>query len=590
MLSSDAGGDPEPPVRAGHRHRSDVTVRAVTAFPGHAGRVSPLPRWRSVARTGETAHREPLELRRRLRGHRRPRPRPAVPGAGRPSRHVGPVRSARRRPRRRPRRPPGWRTSRRSRATCTTASSTWRRSSPPSRPAWCRSTPTTATARTRSSTSSTTPTPRRSCSTPRSASCSRTSATGCRGSVAGTSSPTTPAPARTGRRPYESVVTSGAQVVETSVGPQRRRPAAALHRRDDRHAQGRHVAPGRPVQRARRSGGNPLLGTPPAESVRRGRRAARARRAGARGDGRRLPADARHRPVLGVHRDDQRRDRGLAGQPTLRRRRAVPHRRDATGRRTSSSSARPSPARCSSTSTPSPAATTSSSVQVISSSGVMWSHDNKARAAAPHARRRCCSTRSARRRPSGWARRSPPPASPSRRRSSRSPRTTPCSPTTAAASSRARARSAWSPSAASSRSATTRTRPSRRRRSAPSKGGAGASPATSPRSTPTARIHLLGRGSVCINTGGEKVFPEEVEEALKTHPAVRDAVVVGVPDERFGETICAVVEPAGDGAGRRRRAARPRRRPAGGLQGAAPRRRRGLDRPGGQRQGRLHAA
>jgi acyl-CoA synthetase (AMP-forming)/AMP-acid ligase II len=55
-------------------------------------------------------------------------------------------------------------------------------------------------------------------------------------------------------------------------------------------------------------------------------------------------------------------------------------------------------------------------------------------------------------------------------------------------------------------------------------------------------LHLLGRGSVCINTGGEKVFPEEVEEALKTHPAVRDAVAVGLPDPRFGETICAVVE------------------------------------------------
>jgi 3-oxocholest-4-en-26-oate---CoA ligase len=56
-------------------------------------------------------------------------------------------------------------------------------------------------------------------------------------------------------------------------------------------------------------------------------------------------------------------------------------------------------------------------------------------------------------------------------------------------------------------------------------------------------LKLLGRGSVCINTGGEKVFPEEVEEALKTHPAVRDAVAVGLPDPRFGETICAVVEP-----------------------------------------------
>lgn len=56
-------------------------------------------------------------------------------------------------------------------------------------------------------------------------------------------------------------------------------------------------------------------------------------------------------------------------------------------------------------------------------------------------------------------------------------------------------------------------------------------------------LKLLGRGSQCINTGGEKVFPEEVEEALKTHAAVRDAVVVGVPDKRFGERICAVIEP-----------------------------------------------
>ena len=59
-------------------------------------------------------------------------------------------------------------------------------------------------------------------------------------------------------------------------------------------------------------------------------------------------------------------------------------------------------------------------------------------------------------------------------------------------------------------------------------------------------LKLLGRGSVCINTGGEKVFPEEVEEALKRHATVRDAVVVGVPDARFGERICAVVEPEAD--------------------------------------------
>jgi acyl-CoA synthetase (AMP-forming)/AMP-acid ligase II len=56
-------------------------------------------------------------------------------------------------------------------------------------------------------------------------------------------------------------------------------------------------------------------------------------------------------------------------------------------------------------------------------------------------------------------------------------------------------------------------------------------------------LTLLGRGSVCINTGGEKVFPEEVEEALKTYPGILDSVVVGLPDEKFGEAITAVVEP-----------------------------------------------
>ena len=58
-------------------------------------------------------------------------------------------------------------------------------------------------------------------------------------------------------------------------------------------------------------------------------------------------------------------------------------------------------------------------------------------------------------------------------------------------------------------------------------------------------ITLLGRGSQVINTGGEKVFPEEVEEALKRFPGVRDAAVVGLPDPRFGERICAVVDFSG---------------------------------------------
>ena len=53
---------------------------------------------------------------------------------------------------------------------------------------------------------------------------------------------------------------------------------------------------------------------------------------------------------------------------------------------------------------------------------------------------------------------------------------------------------------------------------------------------------LLGRGSQCINSGGEKIFPEEVEEALKTHPAIDDALVFGLPDEKWGQAVTAVVE------------------------------------------------
>ena len=54
-------------------------------------------------------------------------------------------------------------------------------------------------------------------------------------------------------------------------------------------------------------------------------------------------------------------------------------------------------------------------------------------------------------------------------------------------------------------------------------------------------ITLLGRGSVCINTGGEKVHPEEVEAVLKRHPDVFDAVVVGTPSERWGQQVTALV-------------------------------------------------
>ena len=55
-------------------------------------------------------------------------------------------------------------------------------------------------------------------------------------------------------------------------------------------------------------------------------------------------------------------------------------------------------------------------------------------------------------------------------------------------------------------------------------------------------ITLLGRGSMCINSGGEKIFPEEVESALKSHPDVFDALVVGAADDRWGQRVTAVVQ------------------------------------------------
>jgi len=55
-------------------------------------------------------------------------------------------------------------------------------------------------------------------------------------------------------------------------------------------------------------------------------------------------------------------------------------------------------------------------------------------------------------------------------------------------------------------------------------------------------MHFLGRGSICINSGGEKIYPEEVENAIKTHPDLQDAVVAGIPDERWGQKVAAVLQ------------------------------------------------
>ena len=59
-------------------------------------------------------------------------------------------------------------------------------------------------------------------------------------------------------------------------------------------------------------------------------------------------------------------------------------------------------------------------------------------------------------------------------------------------------------------------------------------------------ITLLGRGSVSINSGGEKIFPEEVESAVRSHPDVFDAIVVGAPDERWGQRVAAIIQPRAD--------------------------------------------
>jgi fatty-acyl-CoA synthase len=63
---------------------------------------------------------------------------------------------------------------------------------------------------------------------------------------------------------------------------------------------------------------------------------------------------------------------------------------------------------------------------------------------------------------------------------------------------------------------------------------------------PDGRVEILGRGNLTINTGGEKVHAEEVEQVLRTHPAVADAVVVGAPDDRWGEVVTAVVAARGE--------------------------------------------
>ena len=79
---------------------------------------------------------------------------------------------------------------------------------------------------------------------------------------------------------------------------------------------------------------------------------------------------------------------------------------------------------------------------------------------------------------------------------------------------------------------------------------AGCCPATSRAVEADGSITVFGRGSSCINSGGEKIFPEEVEQALKAHPACSTRWSSATPDERWGQHVAAVIAPRGDGARR----------------------------------------
>ena len=97
---------------------------------------------------------------------------------------------------------------------------------------------------------------------------------------------------------------------------------------------------------------------------------------------------------------------------------------------------------------------------------------------------------------------------------------------------------------------------------------AGRCPATAPTCSTTASVLLLGRESVTINSGGEKIFAEEVERAMMSHRAVRDVVVAGRPSERWGAEVVAVVALRRRRRGLRRRARRRRGRARRALQAA----------------------
>ena len=372
--------------------------------------------------------------------------------------------------------------------------------------------------------------------------------------------------AQLGAVEYEAAL-AGARPARDFGPRSRRRPLHPLHRRHHRHAEGRHVAPrGHLLRRARRRG------------RRRRRRSRRPRRSPSAASSRAPGACPRARSCT-APRTGWRSATLFTGGTVVIPRRAPPRPARALAARSTREQAnflvivgdafaRPL---LDALDTPRGRALDVSSLRVLLSGGAILSPVGEARARSTACPACSSSTASARRRPAVRASRS----SRRRRRRSRPRRRFRVDDDTHGARRRPAARRAGRrrparPPRPRSRSATTRTRRRPRRRSRSSTACAGRCPATTRCVEDDGTITLLGRGSVSINTGGEKVYPEEVESVLKAHADVFDAVVVGVPDERWGERVVAVVQPR---AGRARRrstqlaGARPRapRR----LQGAA---------------------
>ena len=424
--------------------------------------------------------------------------------------------------------------------------STSRRSSPPSRPGSCRSTPTTATPTTSSSTCGTTPTPSRSCSTARSPSASSASATACPKvqALAVGRRRQRPVP-RLGRRPTRRPRRRATGRVPAPVGPQRRRPLllytggttgmpkGVMWRQDDlvraasTPATPHAVSGASPTTTRVRADGRPSPGR---------RHACRPARSCT------APACS---PPSSACWPAAARSCTLDGR-TLRRRRAARHRRARAGQHRCRSSATPSPSRSSRALDAEPGRWDLSSLARDRLVGRDVERGRPSRACSRHNPRHDAGRRVlARRRRSAWARRCRPAGDAAHdgqvhaRR-----RTRGCSTTTAATSCRARARAAGSALAGPHAG---------RLLQGPGEVG-GHVPGDRRRALLDPRRLRHGRGrrhhhacsaaARCASTpAARRSSPRRSRRSLKTHPTVRDAVVVGVPDDRFGEAITAVVEP-----------------------------------------------